>query len=271
MWLVAILRFTNKVVAIGAGVALAVAGGTAAMGATSSGSTTVSACWNTKSGALHLKTTKIACHKGESLTSWASRGATGPTGKTGATGKTGVAGPTGPTGAQGPAGAKGDPGDPGDAGATGDTGDTGARGEAGPPGEAGPQGLPGEAGPQGEAGSPGDAGPQGLPGEAGPRGEQGLQGEQGATGDPGVLNSSTVVSDPQSVEGGSSGTVLVTCPDFETVLGGGVDSDSLNLNSSHPVSTDGGQGWQAKMTNTSDEAQDFTVYAICAAVSSVSS
>ncbi|NHC15538.1 collagen-like domain-containing protein [Motilibacter deserti] len=133
---------------------------------------TLNACYNVRTGDLHLNTGKTsACKPGEKPVAWNTSGDT-----TTAPAAPGPKGDTGATGAQGP---KGDTGATGATGAKGETGAAGAPGETGAAGAPGPQGDPGVAGPQGD---PGVAGPQGNPGPQGVQGPRGLQGETGAQG-----------------------------------------------------------------------------------------
>jgi hypothetical protein len=100
----------------------------------------ISACVDSKSGALRIAT---SCIKGESPLSWNQTGIQGPQGipgPQGPVGATGAAGPAGPIGATGTAGPIGPIGATGAAGPIGPIGATGAAGPAGPMGAVGPTG-----------------------------------------------------------------------------------------------------------------------------------
>jgi hypothetical protein len=126
--------------AVGAIAALA-AGSVAATAAIPDAETgQISACYATKTGALRVVDTGVACRSGELGIAWSQRGPAGATGPTGAVGPKGDVGATGPKGATG---------------LTGATGPEGATGETGPKGDTGGQGVTGPSGPKGDTGATG--------------------------------------------------------------------------------------------------------------------
>ncbi len=106
---------------------------------------TISACYDTSSGALRVKDRDAGetCSTGEKAIAW---NETGPTGRRGPTGPAGPKGPTGPAGPKGPTGPAGL------TGAKGPTGPAGLTGAKGPTGPAGPKGNTGPTGPRGASG-----------------------------------------------------------------------------------------------------------------------
>jgi len=142
-----------------------------------------------------------------------------------------------------------------------------------PAGAQGPQGPAGSAGPQGPAGP---AGPQGPKGDTGAAGSQGPQGPQGP---PGISSLTYVARDYGPFPAHSQYAGEAACGSNLHVVGGGVLTDGgyaeQAVNSSFPSSGDGSgnegtAGWIAAVDNLSSSTRGFTVYAICAAVSSVS-
>lgn len=165
-----------------------------------------------------------------------------------------------PAGAQGP---------------QGPAGSAGPQGPAGPAGSQGPKGDTGAAG-QGPAGPAGPAGPQGPKGDTGAAGSQGPQGPQGP---PGISSLTYVARDYGPTPAHTQYAGEAACGSNLHVVGGGVLTSGgyaeQAVNSSFPSSGDrsgneGTSGWIAVVDNLSSSTQVFTVYAICAAVSSVS-
>jgi type VI protein secretion system component Hcp len=121
------LLATSSVLAVG----LTLSGGYLVNAATAP-TTTITACSNTKTGAVRVVSPKTACAKTEKRLVWNVKGATGATG---AVGKTGAAGAPGENGLPGPAGKDGINGADGKDGIDGIDG---ADGKDGAPGPAGP-------------------------------------------------------------------------------------------------------------------------------------
>jgi hypothetical protein len=124
--------------AVGAAVAMALAGGIAWATIPSAGGL-IHGCYRKTTGQLRVVENPGACGATELSISWSQTGPQGPQGPKGDKGETGDTGPTGPRGPEGPPGAQG---------VKGDTGDTGLRG---PQGERGPEGPEGPEGPAGTA------------------------------------------------------------------------------------------------------------------------
>jgi hypothetical protein len=105
------------------------------------GSTEIRACYDTKTKLLRFLDSGASCTAKETgPISW---NIAGPPGPPGPQGEQGLQGPKGDTGEPGPAGLKGDTGEPGPIGPKGDKGDKGDTGEQGPAGPQGPMGLRG--------------------------------------------------------------------------------------------------------------------------------
>jgi hypothetical protein len=105
------------------------------------GSTEIRACYDTKTKLLRFLDSGASCTAKETgPISW---NIAGPPGPPGPQGEQGLQGPKGDTGEPGPAGPKGDTGEPGPIGPKGDKGDKGDTGEQGPAGPQGPMGLRG--------------------------------------------------------------------------------------------------------------------------------
>jgi hypothetical protein len=139
------------------------------------GSTEIRACYDTKTKLLRFLDSGASCTAKETgPISW---NIAGPPGPPGPQGEQGLQGPKGDTGEPGPAGLKGDTGEPGPIGPKGDKGDKGDTGEPGPIGPKGDKGDTGEIGPIGPKGDKGDTGEQGP---AGPQGPMGLRGPSDA-------------------------------------------------------------------------------------------
>lgn len=137
----------------------------------------------------------------------------------------------------------------------------------------------GAQGPQGPAGSAGPPGPAGPAGPQGPKGDTGASGSQGPQGPPGISSLSYVAQDYGPFPAHAQYAGEATCGSNLHVVGGGVLTDGgygeQAVNSSYPSSGDGSgnegtTGWVAAVDNLSSSTRGFTVYAICAAVSSVS-
>lgn len=227
------MKITKKAVAIGAGIAAAVAvGGVALAGSASAQAIKAGDYWqckNNSSGAVTA--TRFydgtgaypGCGSGYTVQFWGQVGPQGQPGKSayevyqanGGTlsqqawldslkGADGTNGTNGTNGTTGPAGPKGD---------TGATGAPGAKGDAGAPGAKGDTGAPGDTGP---------AGPKGDTGAAGADGKDGTNGTDGKDALVSVQNLSPL--DP------ANGTVLthvggrISDPGFATPL-----SDSVTL------------------------------------------
>lgn len=148
-----------------------------------------------------------------------------------------------------------------------------------PAGAQGPQGPAGSAGPQGPAGPAGPQGPTGDTGASGSQGPQGAQGPQGPQGPPGISSLSYVAQDYGPFPANTENVGEAACGSNLHVVGGGVLTGGgyadQAVNSSYPSSGDGSfnegtTGWTAAVDNLSSSTQSFTVYAICAAASSVS-
>jgi hypothetical protein len=139
-----------------------------------------------------------------------------------------------------------------------------------PAGAQGPQGPAGSAGPQGSAGP---AGPQG------PKGDSGASGSQGPQGPPGISSLTYVARDFGPFPAHTQYPGEAACGSNLHVVGGGVLTHGQYaeqaVNRSYPSNGDGSHnegttGWVAAVDNLSSTTLGFTVYAICAAVSSVS-
>lgn len=109
----------------GAGTALTLLAGSAALASIPAANGVINACFNDTNGNVRIVDDPSSCREHEVAISWNQQGAPGPPGPQG---------PPGPAGPQGPVGADGAPG---------------AQGPAGPPGPAGAAGPPGPAGPAG--------------------------------------------------------------------------------------------------------------------------
>jgi hypothetical protein len=156
----------------------------------------------------------------------------------------------------------------------------GAQGPQGPAGSAGPQGPAGPAGsqgPKGDSGASGSQGPQGLKGDTGASGTQGPQGPQGPSG--GISSLTYVARDFGPFPAHAQYSGEAACGSNLHVVGGGVLTHGQYaeqaVNRSYPSNGDGSHnegttGWVAAVDNLSSSTLGFTVYAICAAVSSVS-
>src|SRR4051794_17871873 len=136
----------------------------------------------------------------------------------------------------------------------------------------------GQQGPIGPAGPPGPAGPAGAPGPAGPARAAGARGATGARGPAGFSALDYVSGDFGPFPAHSQYGGEVVCSQGEHAVGGGVLSDGdyaqQVVDSTYPSdgtgSTDPGtRGWTAYVDNTSSTTLGFTVYAVCAAASSV--
>lgn len=138
--------------------------------AASTGSDTVKACKNVKTGALRIESKKLPCKTKGSKSSREQKISWNQAGQQGAAGAQGIAGANGTTGATGATGAKGLQGETGADGATGLQGETGQAGAPGMTGGAGPQGETGPVGPKGDIGATGATGPTGKTGDTGPAG-----------------------------------------------------------------------------------------------------
>jgi hypothetical protein len=139
----------------------------------------------------------------------------------------------------------------------------------------------GEEGPAGSVGAPGPAGPAGPAGPTGPagsKGSTGATGSQGPQGPPGFSALDYVAQDfgpyPAHTQYGGE----VSCASGKHAVGGGVETEGdygqQSVNSTYPSdgSGSGGRGtngWTAYVDNTSGTTLGFTVYAVCAAASSV--
>jgi hypothetical protein len=153
----------------------------------------------------------------------------------------------------------------------------GAQGPQGPAGSAGPQGPAGPAGsqgPKGDSGASGSQGPQGLKGDTGASGSQGPQGPSG-----GISSLTYVAQDFGPFPAHAQYSGEAACGSNLHVVGGGVLTHGQYaeqaVNRSYPSNGDGSHnegttGWVAAVDNLSSSTLGFTVYAICAAVSSVS-
>jgi hypothetical protein len=137
----------------------------------------------------------------------------------------------------------------------------------------------GAQGPQGPAGSAGPQGPAGPAGPQGPKGDSGASGSQGPQGPPGISSLTYVARDFGPFPAHAQYPGEASCGSNLHVVGGGVLTDGgyaeQAVNSSYPSNGDGSHnegttGWAAYVDNLSSSEQGFTVYAICAAVSSVS-
>jgi hypothetical protein len=137
----------------------------------------------------------------------------------------------------------------------------------------------GAQGPQGPAGSAGPQGPAGPAGSQGPKGDSGASGSQGPQGPPGISSLTYVARDFGPFPAHAQYPGEASCGSNLHVVGGGVLTDGgyaeQAVNSSYPSNGDGSHnegttGWAAYVDNLSSSEQGFTVYAICAAVSSVS-
>jgi type VI protein secretion system component Hcp len=145
-------------------VVLVVSGGYLVNAVTPTSTTTITACSNTKTGAVRIVATSRACSKSEKRLTWNVKGATGANGLTGLTGPAGAPGADGKDGLPGTDGKDGAPGLPG---ADGRDGLPGVDGKDGADGEDGVDGATGAEGPAGPAGRDGATGPQGPAGPAG--------------------------------------------------------------------------------------------------------
>lgn len=178
-------------------------------------------------------------------------------------GPQGVAGIQGPAGPIGPAGVAGLQGATGPAGARGATGTTGATGATGAIGPAGPQGLRGIAGP---------IGPTGATGPSGPAGPQGVAGSQGIAGPIGPKSLKNCTLKTHTNATSASTTDLVSCGQFQLMLGGGIECDAGKvIQSSYPSMTNfsnstfpkwHGRCYDPKST-TSNTVRPSKIYAIC--------
>ena len=155
----------------------------------------------------------------------------------------GVQGVQGTQGVQGPQGTQGIQGPQGTQGVQGLQGPQGTQGIQGVQGPQGTQGLQGLQGPQGTQGVQGLQGPQGtqgvqgLQGVQGPQGTQGVQGVQGTQGIQGI----------QGVVGPAGPAVAITPVEAATT---GPLSNSPTYTAGTQVGSDGGYGYQAKLTAT---------------------
>ena len=225
----------------------------------------ISACFDSKSGALRvIDAPTKTCTKFETSLNWNQEGPAGAVGATGATGATGAVGPVGPVGATGPAGAPGAPGARGADGLPGAMGPSGPAGGPGPAGPAGPTGIPGPSGPPGPTGNPGPSGPVGATGSTGPAGPVGATGPAGPAG--GLSGREIVDSGAVTVSGLSGRRKVVDCPAGKVVISGGVWTllGAMNVNTSAPTGpVFGGEGWFADVYNPGLGGNDFHVFAIC--------
>lgn len=96
-----------------------------------------------------------------------------------------------------------------------------------------------------------------------------LKGNTGSTGPSGISNYDVVSSGAVASVNGAQNAATATCPDGDSVLGGGVvdagTSVDDNVNASYPLP--GNNGWHGYVNNSSGSATTFTVIAICATVS----
>jgi hypothetical protein len=129
------------------------------------------------------------------------------------------------------------------------------------------QALKGNTGLRGLSGALGPMGPQG------PAGPQGVQGVQGA---PGPVNLTYVRGDQVDVSATGQEHAEAYCPAGQSVVGGGVYSDSpnvgeMNVNSSYPIDDvdadavpdDGWLAWVDVSTSDPSFSEFFQAYAIC--------
>lgn len=203
------------------------------------------------------------------------QGLRGEIGPQGPQGPQGAIGPQGPQGAIGPQGGIGPQGEKGDKGAIGPQGEIGPQGPVGlqgPQGEIGPQGAVGPQGPQGEKGAQGSRGPRGSEGGRGTRGERGERGKPGAVVMR-MIGNSTVT---RSVEPGSlAKNFIAFCPAGWTATGGGFDVSDPETGGGNgikvvlsqpfpPGHTMVPRGWQVRVLNTTGDAQQLKIWAICA-------
>jgi hypothetical protein len=121
---------------------------------------------------------------------------------------------------------------------------------------------------RGPRGKRGLRGPQGLPGPVGPVGPVGPKGAEAI----GLLDYEVAeeASPPEATEFGS-----VQCPPGLNLVGGGVRPSSAEQRvvSSYPATVGnvapGGNRWNAEVSNPTNEAKTFSVFAICARTSAV--
>jgi hypothetical protein len=137
----------------------------------------------------------------------------------------------------------------------------------------------GAQGPQGPAGPAGPHGPAVPTVPQGPKCDSGASGSQGPQGPPGISSLTYVARDFGPFPAHAQYPGEASCGSNLHVVGGGVLTDGgyaeQAVNSSYPSNGDGSHnegttGWAAYVDNLSSSEQGFTVYAICAAVSSVS-
>jgi len=120
--------------------------------------------------------------------------------------------------------------------------------------------------PVGPTGAAGPAGPAGPTGATGPQGPQGQKGDTGATGTftPLALRSTT-----QTIPAGEAWTIQSLCASNEHAVSGGTawnsENDGLITAYLKPMYPDshGIRGYNARGENTTNQAQAFTVYALC--------
>jgi hypothetical protein len=136
----------------------------------------------------------------------------------------------------------------------------------------------GAQGPQGPAGSAGPQGSAGPAGQQGPKGDSGASGSQGPQGPPGISSLTYVARDFGPFPAHTQYPGEAACGSNLHVVGGGVLTHGQYaeqaVSRSYPSNGDGSHnegttGWAAAVDNLSSSTQSFTVYAICAAVSSV--
>lgn len=177
-----------------------------------------------------------------------------------------------PMAARGPAGEPGPPGPQGPQGKQGPRGEVGPQGPQGAIGPQGPQGAIGSRGPRGETG---DRGPRGPGGPKGPRGPGGPKGERGKPGAVvmRLIGNSTVT---RKVEPGSLAKGFIAfCPSGWTATGGGFSvedpetggENDLKVILSQPFPaghTMVPRGWQVRVLNTTGDAQQLKIWAVCA-------
>lgn len=138
-----------------------------------------------------------------------------------------------------------------------------------------PRGADGPAGPQGPAGPAGPAGATGAKGATGSTGATGAAGPQGPAGFSALHY---VSGDLPSLPAHSQYGTEVDCASGDHVVGGGVMTsggyDEVSIDDSYPSDGTGSggpgtRGWTAFVSNLGATTGAFTVYAICAAASSV--
>jgi hypothetical protein len=108
------------------------------------------------------------------------------------------------------------------------------------------------------------SGPQGSKGDPGPKGDKG---DKGDTGAPGLSGWQFVVDVQPTLAPGAKASASALCPDGKKVLGGGFHvPDNFSVTESRGMTFGG--AWEATVRNNGLSGAVWSVYSVCANVSS---